>query len=73
MIRKWLKVCHVQQIIHFNLKHVSHRQGNLIYLKKIKHLLFLVPNDEDGDTVFMPIKSNDDDEPVRNEEQKRYQ
>ncbi len=30
--------------------------------------LLLVPNDEDdnedGDTVFMPIKSNDDDEPV---------
>lgn len=25
---------------------------------------FVVPNDEDGDTVFMPIKSNDDDEPV---------
>ncbi len=28
-------------------------------------LVFVVPNDEDGDTVFMPIKSNDDDEPVR--------
>ncbi len=30
--------------------------------------LLLVPNDEDdnedGDTVFMPIKTNDDDEPV---------
>jgi hypothetical protein len=30
--------------------------------------VMIVPNDEDdnedGDTVFMPIKSNDDDEPV---------
>lgn len=37
----------------------------LLYIQKI----LLVPNDEDdneeGDTVFMPIKSNDDDEPVR--------
>jgi len=31
-------------------------------------IFLLVPNDEDdnedGDAVFMPIKSNDDDEPV---------
>jgi hypothetical protein len=41
-------------------------------LRFIRYFFFydflLVPNDEDdnedGDTVFMPIKSNDDDEPV---------
>lgn len=34
-------------------------------LKNVKSIL--VPNDDqdDVDTVFMPIKSNDDDEPVR--------
>ena len=59
MIKKWLKVCHVQQTILFNLKHVCPSFFNLFFCN-----LLLVPNDEDGDTVFIPIKSNDDDEPV---------
>lgn len=39
-----------------------------IYVKFEKNVKsILVPNDDqdDVDTVFMPIKSNDDDEPVR--------
>jgi hypothetical protein len=32
--------------------------------------ILLVPNDEDGDTVFMPIKTNDDDEPVGSKKRK---
>ncbi len=65
MIKKWQKVCHVQQIILFNLKHVGHF---FVLFDSFLDDLFLVPNDEDdnedGDTVFMPIKTNDDDEPV---------
>jgi hypothetical protein len=40
-------------------------------LSTLCFLLLLVPNDEDGDTVFMPIKSNDDDEPVRLEKENK--
>ena len=69
MIKKWLKACHVRQIILFNSTHVWNWICPVGVLLIFMPCFFQVPNDdededEEGDTVFMPIKSNDDDEPV---------